>query len=296
MDVGKTSFNSYSSSMTVEDTISNNASSDDEILKMFFDESYVPQAFVDILLTNATAKGINQVQTVSSSLLSRLDYYTKHLTKELETTIRNLENLSETLPGTWTVNASVEGEDEGPLTLTGLQGSSKLEYYLDTLASAVRALETDMEKIDGQMSELNLKYESSTDVVEKLFKLETVKERLHKVLKHFKNMKTILAISAGSTAKQSSEDALNISITEFKVSLKILEETINHSLVESSSKEVSSEINEELLNKIDLFTELRPLFKGLDKFYPPYSDFVEKIKREAQYYLSTKDIGGDLNI
>lgn len=282
--------------MTAEDTIPNNASSDDEILKMFFDEAYVPQAFVDILLTNATAKGINQVQTVSSSLLSRLDYYTKHLTKELETTIRNLENLSETLPGTWAVNASVEGEDEGPLTLTGLQGSSKLEYYLDTLASAVRALETDMEKIDFQMSELNSKYESSTDVVEKLFKLETVKERLHKVLKHFTNMKTILAISAGSTAKQSSEDTLNISITEFKVSLKILEKTINHSLVESSSKEVSSEINEELLKKIDLFTELRPLFKGLDKFYPPYSDFAEKIKREAQYYLSTKDIGGDLNI
>lgn len=282
--------------MTAEDLISTNVSTDDEILKMFFDEAFVPQAFVDILLTNATGKGINQVQTVSSSLLSRLDYYTKHLTKELETTIRNLENLSETLPGTWTVNSSFQGEDEEPITLTGLQGSSKLEYYLDTLASAVRALETDMEKIDCQMSELNSKYESSTNVVEKLSKLETVKERLHIVLKHFNNMRTILAISAGSAAKESNEDTLNISITEFKVSLKILEETISQSLVVSSSKEVSSEKNEELLKKIDLFTELRPLFKGLDKFYPPYSEFAEKIKREAQYYLSTKDIGGDLNI
>lgn len=56
---------------------------DDDILSMFFDEEFVPHAFVDILLSNALNEDQIQTQSVSSLLLTRLDFYTKNLTKRV---------------------------------------------------------------------------------------------------------------------------------------------------------------------------------------------------------------------
>ncbi|GCE99864.1 hypothetical protein ZYGM_003263 [Zygosaccharomyces mellis] len=272
------------------------ASGENEILGMFFDEGFVPQAFVDILLSNAANKDISQVQAASSSLLSRFDFYTRNLTKELEMTIQKLERLSETLPGTWSVKMDAADND---LSSVSAVGSSKLEYYLDTLSSAVRVLEGDMAKINRQLDGLDNKYKTSNNIVNQLKNLEKIKMRLHKVLNLFTQIKSVLTISVTesdtSKVNAKNDDGTSITVGEFKDSLQVLEETICQSLTEVTDRETVMEKDENLLKNIHLFIELKPLFGGLHKFYPVYSQFVENIKKKTNEYLSTKDIGGELN-
>lgn len=272
------------------------ASGENEILGMFFDEGFVPQAFVDILLSNAANKDISQVQAASSSLLSRFDFYTRNLTKELEMTIQKLERLSETLPGTSSVKMDAADND---LSSVSAVGSSKLEYYLDTLSSAVRVLEGDMAKINSQLDGLDNKYKTSNNIVNQLKNLEKIKMRLQKVLNLFTQIKSVLTISVteSDTSKVNAKngDGTSITVGEFKDSLQVLEETIGQSLTEVTDRETIMEKDENLLRNIHLFIELKPLFGGLHRFYPVYSQFVENIKKRTNEYLSTKDIGGELN-
>lgn len=267
-----------------------------EILEMFFDEGFVPHAFVDILLSNAADKDISQVQAVSSSLLSRLDFYTKNLTKELETIIQKLEKLSETLPGTWTVK--MDGADNESTSVSA-EGSTKLEYYLDTLSSAVRVLEVDMAKIDGQLNELDNKYKSSSNVVDQLKNLEKIKRRLSEVLNLLNQVKSVLTISSVDDDKNSANadggNGTPVTIENFKKSLQALEATVNQSLVESAKREGVMEKDEDLLKRIKLFIALKPLLQGIDKFYPAYSQFADAIRKRTNEYLGAKDIGGELN-
>ncbi|QLG73302.1 hypothetical protein HG535_0E03860 [Zygotorulaspora mrakii] len=272
---------------------------EDKILNIFFDESFVPQAFVDILLFNAARQDINQVQSVTSSMLGRLDYYTKHLTKELESTIRKLESLSETLPGTWDESAQ-EGssnEEYNSSSLKVIGGSSKLEYYLDTLGSAVRGMESDITKIDGKLDRINQEGDDSQNPIYNLENLRKIKERLLIVHQNFSTLKVILDISSGSQdAREAASKQLHLSLSDFKLSLKTLEETIALSLNKPYDEDGSfSEKNQDLLRKIELFKELKPLFRGLDKFYPVYSDFSDNIERSSQAYLSSKSVEDELN-
>ena len=71
---------------------------DDDILSMFFDEEFVPHAFVDILLSNALNEDQIQTQSVSSLLLTRLDFYTKNLTKELGHLLGITKKQNRTIP------------------------------------------------------------------------------------------------------------------------------------------------------------------------------------------------------
>ncbi|QLQ79793.1 hypothetical protein HG537_0C04420 [Torulaspora globosa] len=273
------------------ESISDAAVKNDEILEIFFDQAFVPQAFVDILLTNAAGQGLNEAQAVSSSLLSRLDYYTKNLTKELESTIKKLENLSEALPTAWTSSDFIDSGDGSSLLGTNLGRPSKLEYYLDTLGSAVRAIDSDLTKIDTQMVEINDQYSGSREVAEKLRKLELIKGRLEKASQNFLTLKSFLGISMASDTSKETDSQLTISVAELKLSLKTLEETIDQSLQDCLNKESSEERNQELLDKIDLFINLKPIFKGLEKFYPVYAQFAQSIGSKAQSYLRAKDLG-----
>ncbi|EDO17613.1 hypothetical protein Kpol_1061p38 [Vanderwaltozyma polyspora DSM 70294] len=272
--------------------ISDSISQNDNILEMFFDNDFVPQAYVDILLSAAGSKDISQVQLVTSSLLTRLDYYTKHLTSELKSSIGNLEKLSGTIPITWSASNPSNTSSNSAMIANNdeLVGSSKLEYYIDTLRSAVRGLEADMSKIDSRLKELDIKYQGDDNVIEQLENLVMVKGRLGRVTQCFEELRSIFEISYSS--KTSVNDNINdvITLADFKVSLKTLEETIDESLHGSSKTEKRNERNTELLNKIDHFIELKPVFKGLDNFYPVYMEFADNIKKKADIYLSTKDI------
>lgn len=271
----------------------------DEILEIFLDENFVPQAFVDILLSTTRAQDMNQLQHTSSSLLARLDYYTRNLTSELEKTIWNLERLSETLPGTWNSSSpknDLDDEQHDSKTQYNsslILGASKLEYYLDTLGSAVRSVQTDIRKVDEELDSLDQQYEDETDIIEKSRKLEFAKERLSGVLNLFDQLQSILSISSGAKSKS---EIGNISLQDFTISLRTLEETLIESLNEALKNESSKERNLNLLTKIEQFSKLTPIFKGLTLFYEEYSKFSDNVSKASQQYIETKDIEKDFNI
>ena len=274
----------------------------DEILEIFFDENFVPQAFVDILLSSTKAQDQCQLQHTSSALLSRLDFYTRHLTSELESTIWNLEKLSERLPGTWdegAVQKSVGSDDVNSIAEryidSQMSGASKLEYYLDTLGSAVRSVESDIQMVDNDLSQLNEQFTDDTDVIEQTKQLELVRGRLNDVLKMFRLVQSICGIS-GSDATKKQQDGQNVSLEDFKLSLSTLAETISESLNKAQSEESAGERNAPLLDKVDNLIRLAPMFKGLGQFYDVYEEFSNNISKESQRYLRTKDIEGDFDI
>ncbi|CCD24664.1 Golgi transport complex subunit COG7 NDAI_0D03500 [Naumovozyma dairenensis CBS 421] len=277
--------------MSQENKKEASTSQDDELLEMFFDEGFVPQAYIDIFISTLNANKPNQIQTASSALLARLDFYTKYLTKELETTIWDLEKLSEALPATLSSNWPAI-EDHDPTSF----GASKLEYYIDTLGSAVRGLETDMDKVDSKLDALNSNYEkNSNNLMQKLKGLETIKSRLNNVLQTFNELKIILDISSDEKDKDVNRRKIaTTSLDDFTISLRTLEDTIISALNESLDSEKSNEINDELLKRIDQLNDLLPLFNGFDKFNTVYSQFSTNIKHGVKEYLSTKDIDAEL--
>ena len=66
----------------------------DELLSMFFDDEFVPHAYLDAVYAQSAAssggnnltnlKYIQQLQERSAILLTHMDYYTNELTNELE--------------------------------------------------------------------------------------------------------------------------------------------------------------------------------------------------------------------
>lgn len=274
----------------------------DEILEMFLDEEFVPQAYVDILLSNVDTTNMNQVQALSSGLLSRLDFYTKTLTNQLETNIWNLEKLSETLPGTWSGSNSTEnltsiGEDKLIPTRTvgaGINGGvSKLEYYLDTLGSSVKSLETDLKKVELELNQNNDKNKDDNDVkgkqvIANLKDLKLIKTRLNEVLTIFNTLKDILDISTDKPDKTNAQQVY--SIDDFKLSFNTLQDTIEQTLQKSLQEEDSKTINEEFLLKIEELVNLAPVFDGMDRFQTEYQKFVENIAQSSNDYLENKEI------
>lgn len=303
-------------------TYSSKMSSKDELFDMFLDEDFVPQAYVDILLNNINIDDLNQVQSLSSGLLTRLDFYTKSLTKELEKNIWNLEKLSQSLPGTWSIVDSSDNQvdhnrsknsnigtkiSRDPVSPTilnersarniGSIGVSKLEYYLDTLGSSVKSLENDLNKLEGDLNQSNKstqgtdQCEKSKHVMQQLRGLNLVKMRLSEVLTIFTTLRDILVISnAGETESKDKEHIRTFTINDFKLSLFTLQETVEQTLDNAARKERADTVNKEFLAKIEKFVKLRDVFKGFDKFYEEYQKFSKAISQSSTKYLESKDI------
>ncbi|AET40551.1 Golgi transport complex subunit COG7 Ecym_6166 [Eremothecium cymbalariae DBVPG len=244
---------------------------EDEILEMFFDEQFVPQAYLDILLSS-TEIPLNDMQSISWSLLSRLEYYTRYLTKELENTIKVLKKPAEIL-------SYSKFQSEGNL------GTTKLEYYLDTLANSVKSLESDIVKINSQLVELDTSYEHSAGIVDKLNKLKLTKSRLLTVQDVFQQLRTIMTISV----EDKDIKLQKVTAEDFKVALDTLKETILVKLTEDSgSDQKSVSNNSELMAKIDSFISLKPLLKGFTNFYPVYLEFAKAVQSQKDQYLSQR--------
>ena len=303
-------------------TYSSKMSSKDELFDMFLDEDFVPQAYVDILLNNINIDDLNQVQSLSSGLLTRLDFYTKSLTKELEKNIWNLEKLSQSLPGTWSIVDSSDNQvdhnssknsnigtkiSRDPVSPTilnersarniGSIGVSKLEYYLDTLGSSVKSLENDLNKLEGDLNQSNKstqgtdQCEKSKHVMQQLRGLNLVKMRLSEVLTIFTTLRNILVISnAGETESKDKEHIRTFTINDFKLSLFTLQETVEQTLDNAARKESADTVNKEFLAKIEKFVKLRDVFKGFNKFYEEYQKFSKAISQSSTKYLESKDI------
>lgn len=244
-------------------------STNDDLLKMFFDEDFVPQAYVDILLSSFQTSQLDTLKSSCSTLLSRMDYYTGNLTRELETTIQKLQKPAELI-----LYSSNEGQ----------QGTTKLEYYLDTLSNSVSSLELDVHRIKTELEEMNKQYESSNAITNTLAKLTVAKTHLLSVKKYFDSLKSIAVISIQDDV----EKLQRISLTDFQLALSTLEETIIMALNQPGADCT------ELMQKIDAFTELKHVLKGLNKFYVPYSEFSQAIQKEKDKYLNDKNLIDEL--
>lgn len=289
----------------------------DGLFDMFLDDDFVPQAYVDILLSNVDIDNLNQVQTLSSGLLTRLDFYTRNLTNELEANIWSLEKLSEALPGTWSGSNSMDDltikEDKASdinqstlwnsdislaSTHRSITGVSKLEYYLDTLGSSVKSLESDLNKVELELTESERTDDTNhkaknKQVVENLRSLDLIKTRLSEVLAIFTTLKDILVISDPDIkpGNNTGEDQ-TFSIDDFRLSLSTLQDTIEQSLEQSIQQDILSTTNVELLWKIKHFARLTPVLKGLEKFYEEYQRFAETITQSSNKYLENGNTSG----
>ncbi|AMD21850.1 HFL006Wp [Eremothecium sinecaudum] len=242
----------------------------DELLEMFFDEEFVPHAYLDILLSSKDLS-IKDIQLLSNSLLSRLDYYTGRLTKQLEITIQKLQKPAEIL-----IYSKLRDEHN--------IGTTKLEYYLDTLGNSMKLLESDIDKINTDLSELNKKYDDSEELAVKLNKLDLIKSRLTAILSTFDQLKMIMTISTGED-----DTALRkVNSKDFKIALDTLKDTISTKLDENSAYESSNETNYDLIKKIDTFISLKPVLRGFSTFYPPYLEFANQIQAVKEKYLDQK--------
>ncbi|KAM3162699.1 hypothetical protein ACU8KH_02958 [Lachancea thermotolerans] len=246
---------------------------EDELLKMFFDEEFVPHAYLDILLS-AENMPISELQSISTTLLSKLDLYTDRLTRELGSTIDKLRKPTELLSFSTSYSQA--------------EGTTKLEYYLETLGNSVKNLKDDIAGVNKQLTEIKKNNQESTKTVEDIKDLKTVKTNLQKVLNCFEQLRSIVIISAEITDKSQPQEL--ISASSFKSSLKVLGDIIVSSFKESSETELSSVQNEELLKKVGYFADLKPVFKDLTKYYSLYGAFIDRIKHEADIYIQGKDI------
>lgn len=285
----------------------------DNVFDMFLDEDFVPQAYVDILLSNIDSDSLHQLQALSSGLLTKLDFYTRSLTNELETSIWNLEKLSETLPGTWSASSSTDhlanrnsekydyemsvpaiSNSSFLIDQREIGGVSKLEYYLDTLGSSVKSLENDLSKVEAELTELKEKnggdQAKSKQVVENLKDLKLIKTRLCEVLTIFTTLRDIMVISDADVTREKSAEAIRtFSFDEFKLSLSTLQETIEQALEKSLKDEDPITINKNFLLKIEHFAKLTPVFKGLDRFHDEYERFAKAILQSSNKYLQEKE-------
>lgn len=300
----------------------NNMSSKDDLFNMFLDEDFVPQAYVDILLNNIDIDNLNQVHSLSSGLLTKLDFYTTSLTKELEKNVWNLEKLAQSLPGTWSVTDPIENQvynhnskdheteikskndtfpspvlNEKPVRNIGAFGVSKLEYYLDTLGSSVKSLENDLNKLETDLSQRHKntqninQSEKTRCVIQQLKDIKLIKTRLIEVLTVFTTLKDILFISnAGEIKGKEEELSKTFIINDFRVSLSTLRQTIGQTLEKAAQEEDSDVVNKEILSKIEKLVKLTDVFKSFDKFYKEYQEFSKSISQISTKYLELKDI------
>ncbi|SCU82416.1 LADA_0C05116g1_1 [Lachancea dasiensis] len=218
-------------------------STDDEILEMFFDEQFMPLAYLDLLLSPDGPLG--ETHSMSSSLLSRLDLYTDRLTSQLESTVHNLRKPTELLSYTG--------------VHTDLGDTTKLQYYLDTLSNSVKDLKGDIETVNVQLSNLKVENAESIRTTEALHDLNLVKSRLLQVSKCFEDLRAIAIASFEGVGKD--EIPQIISSNEFKRSLKQLQDLLCTEFEESLSRESSQSRNEDLLRKLKNYEDLRPTFK-----------------------------------
>ncbi|SCU87618.1 LAFA_0E07822g1_1 [Lachancea sp. 'fantastica'] len=252
---------------------SSTLSGDDEILRMFFDEQFVSFGYIDLLLS--PDEQIGGLQSISSTLLSRLDLYTDRLTTQLESKIRKLRKPTELLTYT---NANTE-----------VERTTKLQYYLDTLSNSVKDLKDGIAKVETELEDQNPK--GSTDnakSVQALQDLNLVKNRLIKVSVCLADLRAIVIASFEGIGED--EIPQTVTLADFEDSLNVLGDILCADFKRCLTEETPASRNVALLDKVLKYEELRNAFKCLAKFGSAYDVFVDRIRAEAEQYLQKKNI------
>lgn len=283
----------------------------DELLSMFFDDEFVPHAYLDAFFSNdmnstnlKNSSNIQSLQHRSSLLLSNLDFLTNELTNDLESKIDKLYNSNSIISYSYNNN-------NNETSTSKLKPTSRLEYYIDSLLISIQSLNEIIESIQHKINTIKSNSKTTSRTVQTLINLSISKTNLFKVLKFLELIKSIVDISHDDTTSSipttnkfapttSSKTAYSntpeiiITPTEFQNSLNILKDTIQEQFLLKSAKELENQIDLEFLSKVNNFINLLPIFKNLNTsgsgFFNIYNDFVKKISKSKQDYLNGKKI------
>ncbi|KAH3680416.1 hypothetical protein WICMUC_000347 [Wickerhamomyces mucosus] len=271
----------------------------DQLLSMFFDEEFVPHAYLDALYSNSSQphlktpnkqismSDIKLIRQRSSILLKHLDYYTKELTNDLESKIQTLYNSNSIISYSYN-DFSLSGlKSEG--TDSKLKPTTRLEYYVNSLSISISTLQDTIEDINFKISE-NVS-EKSHDSTTKLLKLTNARNNLSRVAQCLETIRSIIDINPSTDTKPSSSIILAptgskvqqkdtiISASNFAICLDILGDTI----IQQISKD-SKNIDKGLVEKVKQLIELQPIFKNLSSFNNLYNNFVKRVETELKNY------------
>ncbi|CDR42777.1 CYFA0S10e02146g1_1 [Cyberlindnera fabianii] len=275
----------------------------EELLNMFFDDEFVPHAYLDALFSaipGATSDGsqsltnpknIELMQQRSATLLSHLDFYTSELTNNLETQLTKLRASNSV------VSYSYESSNEKKLKPT-----TRLEYYIDSLSISVQSLNDTVANVTSKVSSL----ETDSQTTQNLLELTKAKQNLIHVQQALETIKSIVEIAQDTpkTTSKSSRTAptnaknatssLIIQPSQLSAALKVLQDTIKEQVSQRKRTENDTEVDQELMTKIDDLSALMPIFKNLGEFQNVYADFVKNIQGEKEGYLKIKNLDDEL--
>lgn len=279
----------------------------DKLLTMFFDDEFVPHAYLDALYSGGIAstsstitkgtssylssKDIELLRQRSSVLLNHLDYYTKELTTDLEAKIQKLYNSNSVI--SYSYDHSNKSEDK-------LKPTTRLEYYANSLSISMSSLRESIQLISDRMEQSG---DSKDSISTKLIKLNQSKDNLHRVLDTLNIIKSIIEINSasdnGSTSHRDSVSSaptnskssahkttenISISLKSFQESLDVLQATI----LEQFQTAAGGNVSKELLAKVQEFIDLAPVFKNLSGFGSSYGTFVKSIEGALKTYDESK--------
>lgn len=229
-------------------------------LAMFFDQDFDPINYVNVLFQSLTNSGpqhpnqmystrnLNEITNKSSNLITRFDYYTNELSKELNEKIEILNKSN---------NFMLSIEDNGKIKENDYN-TSRLQYYINVLNNSIISLQTEVLEISNNT---NQNSKNNARSLEKLTQFKLVKENLMKVLKALEIVKNILK----------DQDIGLIKVSDFQNALDLLDDTI--------SKQIDNTNNDtgKVSEHIEELIALLPMFKGFTNFFPIYNNFTNKL-------------------
>ncbi|KAH3681099.1 hypothetical protein WICPIJ_007931 [Wickerhamomyces pijperi] len=276
----------------------------EKLLTMFFDDEFVPHAYLDALYSGSVSKSkpqptgntsassnqylsskdIKELRQRSSVLLSHLDYYTKELTTDLEGKIQKLYNSNSII--SYSYDHSNKSNDK-------LKPTTRLEYYVNSLSISLSSLRDSIQSISEKIEQSG---DSKDSISTKLINLNQSKDNLLKVLDTLNVIKSIIEInqdmnetkkrssvsSAPTTTTSSSKNEnLTISLKSFQDSLQLLQATV----LEQFDLAKNGNVSKELLTKVKELIELAPVFKNLGGFGTAYASFVKNMENAVSKLL-----------
>ncbi len=316
----------------------------DPTLSPFFTSTFVPHAYLDsffqihlpktnnkstinknLNLNNKSNNAVNNLllssldtltnfQLKSTELLTKLEYKSNSLTKELEILVDGLEqngviiasnNRYDNIDDNNDNDEDEKGGEEEEEEEEEEKGTTRLDYYIETLESSIKGLNSDISNVSTDISdtlfttttaikndESDKKQETSSII--KLANLNQVKKKMELVLQVLTTAKSISMTSVPDEISNENDGSLSvetyqrqkkvefghvITTKEFQNSLKTIYNTLSSELISPSSNEqLNLNSKNEALEQIEFMGSLIPLFKDMKEFSLLYNEFIKDLQ------------------
>lgn len=241
------------------------------MIDIFFDSDFVPHAYVDILLNSQEPTNFKENEETLQQLLGTLDTYNKQLTRELNSNISQIELLCSSINGN---NNSSDNDYNNKFEIK----DTKVEYYMDTLSSAVRNIEQNLKNLnieqqqDNNNDKIIIKNVVEDKIIKDKIKIEgieeytLIKKGINDVIDYLKDIENLFF-------NNNNIDNKIIDIELFQIKLNEIEININEYKDNNNNEK-------ELHEKVLKFNRYRKIFQGLGEFEEIYNEFVERLTND----------------